>query len=737
MSDILMPKGPGMQGPKDAVMERLRRRITGYRKHHDDFGPRFEHTVNGLNDQQKQETLTLRQKFLESKPKKSAKKSDKNKQDGSGSTGNQKLQKRPCEDNDLGSGVNGGSESYEPPTKITVCGGINGNVSTSPATGAFKHHQGQSPSQVHPGELIGANSHPNSKPLASSGLKPGSGSSAAKMTSPISDPRVIGVNGPSSNSSYSSTNNITMEFKQEPNSAFVDLDECAAALEKDAAENGSIMSGLIGMGDFDTLKDLISEISDNPDFMKDFDDFDDDHQSEKGMQGRSISMNPTPNHLSTNPASCADSSNASFSGHSHSRTPPVAPVTPTTSSPRLSHVKMESELNSTGHDGGCGNRGLSHCAGPSPAAASTASPLASQLSSHHPSQTPPYSSGSAMFDSASPSGAQSQANPLTPNSNANYCPSSNTPTPHNPGVQGMTSKGTRIPYTSPGSLTLDSPAAQTLKQMAEQHKHKAQLGMNTFIPNPGSNPSPARSPYSSGEYNGGYSASGEFSGGSNMNVNSNNSSSSYSNVAVRNQSNSLPSVSSVSDNMTMTMPTIKQETSSLYSPTNFPPSMDISKRSNVTNHVHHPPPPSASQSQPHKISASNSTRLPNSAMIPQSQQQPPLYSSKSFSNSSGSQLGPSVNASVSTSHMANSSHLQQFMNRPPNSGLSAVPPNNYPPTSHSGYQGSANHSTVQMNQNQPISQPNPAAPMPVRKFSYCATLINTFLTSPSASMLHF
>lgn len=68
-----------MQVPNDAVTERLKRRISSYRKHHEDCGPRFEHTVNGLNDQQKQETLALRQRFLESKSKKAAKKSDKNK----------------------------------------------------------------------------------------------------------------------------------------------------------------------------------------------------------------------------------------------------------------------------------------------------------------------------------------------------------------------------------------------------------------------------------------------------------------------------------------------------------------------------------------------------------------------------------------------------------------------------------------------------------------------------------
>ena len=70
MSDILLPKGA----------ERLRRRLEKYRNRHDESVPRFEHTTNGLNEQQKQETLLLRQRFLESKAKKSAKKSDKKQQ---------------------------------------------------------------------------------------------------------------------------------------------------------------------------------------------------------------------------------------------------------------------------------------------------------------------------------------------------------------------------------------------------------------------------------------------------------------------------------------------------------------------------------------------------------------------------------------------------------------------------------------------------------------------------------
>ncbi|KAI4501910.1 hypothetical protein M0802_003245 [Mischocyttarus mexicanus] len=71
-----------------------------------------------------------------------------------------------------------------------------------------------------------------------------------------------------------------VECKQEPDNEFVDLEQCAAALEKDAAVNGA---GFTGFSDFmgddtgdeiiasDAFKELLSEISDfNPEFMKEF-----------------------------------------------------------------------------------------------------------------------------------------------------------------------------------------------------------------------------------------------------------------------------------------------------------------------------------------------------------------------------------------------------------------------------------------------------------------------------------
>lgn len=66
-----------------------------------------------------------------------------------------------------------------------------------------------------------------------------------------------------------------IECKQEPDSDFADLEQCAAALEKDAAANGHFpgFPDLIGddtIDDSDTFKDIISDLTDinNSDFLK-------------------------------------------------------------------------------------------------------------------------------------------------------------------------------------------------------------------------------------------------------------------------------------------------------------------------------------------------------------------------------------------------------------------------------------------------------------------------------------
>ena len=82
MSDVLpqsnqepLPAGPGAPRKDQAAIERLRKRMEGYREMQSSRMPQYENHVNHHNGQQVQETLALRQKFLESKAKKPNKKS--------------------------------------------------------------------------------------------------------------------------------------------------------------------------------------------------------------------------------------------------------------------------------------------------------------------------------------------------------------------------------------------------------------------------------------------------------------------------------------------------------------------------------------------------------------------------------------------------------------------------------------------------------------------------------------
>ena len=70
MGDVLTTK-------RQAVVDRLRRRITNYRRRQTDCIPRFDQSFNGLCEQNIQDTLVLKQRFLESKAKRQAKKTDK------------------------------------------------------------------------------------------------------------------------------------------------------------------------------------------------------------------------------------------------------------------------------------------------------------------------------------------------------------------------------------------------------------------------------------------------------------------------------------------------------------------------------------------------------------------------------------------------------------------------------------------------------------------------------------
>lgn len=228
---------------RQAVVERLRRRIEGYRRHQNNCMPRFDHSFNGVVEQNLQDTLLLKQRFLENKPKRPVKKSEKKPAESS-IQNNISLPKFPkC------SAPEETSENFSDSSKPQL-----------------KHENMTKFSVEIVQQLEFTATSTNSQISTNVTVK-------ALNTS--------SVKGDVPNSPQSPRNINIIECKQEPeNIDFVDLEQCAAALEKDANGGNSFpgLSDLIGDDNADpissdTFKDLISEISEyTPELMmKEFD----------------------------------------------------------------------------------------------------------------------------------------------------------------------------------------------------------------------------------------------------------------------------------------------------------------------------------------------------------------------------------------------------------------------------------------------------------------------------------
>uniref|UniRef100_T1JCF4 Neurogenic mastermind-like N-terminal domain-containing protein n=1 Tax=Strigamia maritima TaxID=126957 RepID=T1JCF4_STRMM len=256
MGDVLPPK-------KQAIVERLRRRIEDYRQHHDSCLPRYEIATNGLYQQHKQGTILLQQRYLEPKSKKQNKKSNseqQHKKEQLGSANQQKILKRPSES----------TSDYEEehPSKLsrTCNNGNNPNmtqfsveiVQQFTSTGSSQSQQIQTNVTV--------------KAL-SGNVKEGANSNS----------------GSTANSKMQDQNRNTIECKQEPE---LELDGCLLG-SGDPLTNGNTglpdsLSNFAFMEDStdeiihpDTLKDLIAELT--PDIIADFnfDKFEDTTDSVK------------------------------------------------------------------------------------------------------------------------------------------------------------------------------------------------------------------------------------------------------------------------------------------------------------------------------------------------------------------------------------------------------------------------------------------------------------------------
>lgn len=66
MGDISSPK-------RRDVFERLRRRIDFYKRHHNNTSARYDNNINSLYERERQESLLLRDRWLQSKAKKASK----------------------------------------------------------------------------------------------------------------------------------------------------------------------------------------------------------------------------------------------------------------------------------------------------------------------------------------------------------------------------------------------------------------------------------------------------------------------------------------------------------------------------------------------------------------------------------------------------------------------------------------------------------------------------------------
>lgn len=221
-----------------------------------------------------------------------------------------------------------------------------------------------------------------------------------------------------------------VECKQEPDNEFVDLEQCAAALEKDAAANGA---GFPGFSDFmgddtgdeiitsDAFKDLISEISDlHPEFMKDFD-------FEEKI-----------------PVEALAASNAA-----------VAAAAAAAAAVANSNGGNGSNGGGTGSSNGMGtNNGQIKIED-------------DKDGIHQQQQQHGVNNGGSGVNN----GGQA---PNNGNVAANSSPGALASAQYSPA---------RLPYSGLDFKSEMSPAAQTLKQMAEQHQHKSQqLGLGGFNP---------------------------------------------------------------------------------------------------------------------------------------------------------------------------------------------------------------------------------------------------------------
>ncbi|CAH0663905.1 unnamed protein product [Chilo suppressalis] len=249
---MLQPMEEMILPPKrQAVVDRLRRRIETYRRRQSECVPRFDQSFTGACEQQNLETSALQKRYLEGKAKRQAKKTER-KPDLPAISGVHSSvhvqQKFGCGD-------------YEPPAKLQ-CGGGGSATGSGEALTKFSVEIVQ--------QLEFTTSAADSQPQQISTNVTVKALANAVKTSNSPPPQQPPPRVPTP---LDCERECKAECKSEvADDEFVGLDECAAALERDAASAFPVLADLMGEDDGDdTFEDLITEISGYPEFLKDFD----------------------------------------------------------------------------------------------------------------------------------------------------------------------------------------------------------------------------------------------------------------------------------------------------------------------------------------------------------------------------------------------------------------------------------------------------------------------------------
>ncbi|CAH2268200.1 jg8206 [Pararge aegeria aegeria] len=239
---------------RQAVVDRLRRRIETYRRRQSECVPRFDQSFTGACEQQNLETSALQKRFLEGKAKRQAKKTDRKPDLPSISSNLHSSVHVSCQQK-FGCG------DYEPPAKLQCVGGGGTGGGSGEGLTKFSVEIVQ--------QLEFTTSAADSQPQQiSTNVTVKALANAVKTSGsppPSQPPRVP--------SPLDCERECKAECKSEvADDEFVGLDECAAALERDAASAFPGLADLIGEDDGDdAFEYLITEISEYPELMKDFD----------------------------------------------------------------------------------------------------------------------------------------------------------------------------------------------------------------------------------------------------------------------------------------------------------------------------------------------------------------------------------------------------------------------------------------------------------------------------------